>query len=167
MFACQYQTNVLPMTIKETALPASRDMTLRKVPVSSLTSTMPSPPIQDAEHGIGTTKSAFPALKDGFSMLTRSVSQCLTTVPLMTIKETALPASRDMTLRKVPVSSLTSTMLRPLTLVVPLGTGIIKSAFPAQRDGSSMLTKSASPSTTTAMLTMPMVPVLPATQDTQ
>jgi hypothetical protein len=51
----------------------SRDTTSRTEPAFSVPSTMPSPLTQDALPGIGTTKSALPAPRDGLSMLKRPV----------------------------------------------------------------------------------------------
>ena len=65
--------------------------------VSSQLSTLPSLPISDVPIGIGITKSVLLALKDGFSMLIKFVSQFLINVNLTLIMETALLALRDMT----------------------------------------------------------------------
>ena len=80
-----------------TALNASRDTTSRKDNVSSLTSITPSQLMQDAEPGIGITKSVLPALINGSSMLTEYVFQFLINAKLMMQVETAPNASKDMT----------------------------------------------------------------------
>ena len=63
--------------------------------VSSLHSTMPSLPTQDVLLGIGTTKFVSLVLKDGSSMLTTSVLQCLTNVKTMMQMDSAPHATKD------------------------------------------------------------------------
>ena len=111
----------------------------------SQASTMPSPPTPVVVFGTGTTKSVCPAPMDGSSMPTRSACPFLTTALLMTTVEPASPASRDMTSRKELVFSPHSTTPSPPTQAAVFGTGTTKFAFPAQRDGSSMPTRSACP----------------------
>ena len=125
-FPSLISANLTPKTV--TAPHASRDTTSRKDSVSSLTSTMPSPPTPDAPPGTGTTKSASPAPKTGASMLTKFAFPSLISANLMPKTVTAPHASRDTTSRKDNVSSLTSTMPVPQTLAVPPGTGITKFA---------------------------------------
>lgn len=64
---------------------------------SSLPSTMLIPLTQVAVFGIGTTKSAFPALKDGSSILTKFVLLFLTNAPVTITTVLASPASKDTT----------------------------------------------------------------------
>ncbi len=63
-------------------------MTLKAVPASFLPSTMLTPLTQDVEHGIGTIKSAFPAPKDGFSMIKKFAFQFQTNARPMMMLET-------------------------------------------------------------------------------
>ena len=143
--ACQFLTNAPATTTTEIALLASRDTILRTDHVFSLLQTMPSLQILAAAPGIGTIKSAFPALMDGSSTPTRSASPFLTNAHQATALEPASLAMLAMTSRTELVSSLPSTMPTLLTLVALLGTGKIKSALPAQRDGSSTPTRPAFP----------------------
>ena len=92
--AFQFLTNVLQAIKTETALPAIKVMTLRMEPAFSLSSTMLTLLTQDVVPGTGIAKSAFPALKDGFSMRKRFAFPYLTNVLLMMTKETALHASK-------------------------------------------------------------------------
>jgi hypothetical protein len=164
--AFQFLTNALLMPITELAFHASRDTTLRTEPVSSPHSTTLSPLIQDAPLGIGTIKSAFPAPNTGFSMEIRNAFQFLTNALLMPITELVFHASRVTTLRTELVSHLISTMLiLPTSAVLP-GIGTTKSAFPAQRDGSSTQRRDVCPSMTTVTVTMRMEPALHASSDT-
>jgi hypothetical protein len=87
-FAFQFLTNAPPTVITEPASHASRVTILRKEPAFSLTSTMPSPLIQDAPPGIGITKNVFLAHSDGFSMLRMSAFPFLTNALLTTIRVT-------------------------------------------------------------------------------
>ncbi len=161
-----FLTNAPPTIVLETASPAIRDTISRREPVSSPASTMPSPLIQDAAPGIGTTKFASLALRDGSSTTKRSAFQFLTNVLQAIRMETALPASRDMTLRTAPAFSLSSTMLTPLTQDVVPGTGIAKSAFPALKDGFSMRRKFAFPYLTNVLPMTTKETVLHASRDT-
>ncbi len=85
-------------------------MTSRTDSASSHFRTMSSLQISDAEPGIGTTKSAFPAPTDGSSMTIKSVLQFLINVPLMMPQELVLLATKVMTLRMENVFSLTLIM---------------------------------------------------------
>ena len=76
---------------------ASRDMIWLMEPVSSLNSIMLNLPTQDAVPGTGITKSVSLALKDGHSMLIKSVLLFLIFVPNMMSMELVLPASVDTT----------------------------------------------------------------------
>ena len=96
--------------------------------VFSLTSTTLNPQIPDAPPGIGTTKSVSLAPKTGSSMLIEFASQFLINVKLTLRTETALPAMKAMTLRKVNVFSLISITLVLLIWDVPPGIGKIKFA---------------------------------------
>ena len=115
-------------------------------------STTPSPLTLDVVFGIGTTKCAFPALKDGSSVLIKFAFPSLTTAHLMIVTELASLASRDMTSRKEPASSLHSTTPSLPTLDAASGIGTIKSVCPAPMDGSSMPTRSACPFLTNVLL---------------
>lgn len=96
--------------------------------VSSLPQTMQDPQTSDVEHGTGPTKNVSLALITGLLMPTKTVFLFLTNVLLMMNLALALHASRVMTLLMENVFSLPQTMLKLLTLVVPHGIGIIKSA---------------------------------------
>ena len=157
-FAFQFLTNAPPTVITEPVFHASRVTILRKEPVFSLHSTMPSLLILDVPPGTGITKSASAAQSTGFSMETRNVFQFLTNALLMLITETASHASRDTILRTEPVSSHPSTTPILPTLGVPPGTGTTKSASAAPRDGSSTQRRDACPLTTTATATTTVVP---------
>ncbi len=126
--AFQFLTNALLMVTTEPVFHASRDTILKKEPVSSPHSTMPSLLTLDAPPGIGTIKSVFPAPNNGPSMLTKSAFPFLINALLMLRMELVFHASRDTTLRKEPASSLISTTLSLLTLDVPPGIGTTKSA---------------------------------------
>ena len=99
---------------------------------------MPSLLISDAEPGIGPIKSVFPALTDGYSTTKRFVLPFLTNAPPMTLQELASLATKDMTSRMEPVSSLPQTMPTHLTSDAEPGTGKTKSVLPALTNGSSM-----------------------------
>ena len=75
----------------------SRDMIWLMEPVFSLLSIMPNLLTQDVVHGIGTTKFVSLVLKDGHSMLIKSVLLFLIFVPNMMSMEPVLPASVDTT----------------------------------------------------------------------
>jgi hypothetical protein len=150
----------------ELVFPASRDTILRTVPASSPHSTTLSPLILDVLPGIGTTKSAFHALKTGFSMEINNVFQFPIIVLLMLIMETVFPASRDTISKKELASSPPSTMLILLILDVLPGIGTIKSAFHAPRDGSSTLKRDACPLMIIVTATMRVELALHASLDT-
>jgi hypothetical protein len=150
----------------ELVFPASRDTISKKEPVFSPLSTTPSLLILDVLPGIGTTKSAFHALKTGFSMVTRNVFQFPIIVLLMLIMETVSPASRDTISKKELASSPPSTMLILLILDVLPGIGTIKSAFHAPRDGSSTLKRDACPLMIIVTATMRVELALHASLDT-
>jgi len=162
----QFLTNVLLTAITVLVFHASRVMTLKKELVSSHHSTMLNPLILDVPPGIGITKFALLAPNNGLSTLIKFVYPFLTNALLMPITEPVSHASRVMTLKKEPVSSLISTTLSLLILVAPLGIGTIKSALAAQRIGPSMLIKFAFPSLTNALLTAITVLVFHASRDT-
>lgn len=142
-------------------------MISRMVLVSSLTSTAKSLLIQDAEPGTGTTKSVYHALKDGYSMPTRSVLPFPINAQPVTAKETASAATPVMTSTMAAVSSQPSTMLVLPILVVPVGTGRIKSVSPALSVGSSIHTRLAFQLMITVTPMMRTVPVLHATKVTE
>ena len=162
---CQFLTNALLTMLQVPASLASRDMILKTENASSPTPTMPSLLILDAVNGIGTTKSASPALTNGFSTLTRFACQFLTNVPPTMPQELVLHASRDMTSRKENASSLISTTPTPLIQDAVNGIGTTKSASLALTNGFSMIIRSACQFLTNALLTMPLEPVLPASRD--
>ena len=112
--------------------------------------------MQDAEPGIGITKSVFHAQMDGFSIATMFVQLFLTYALQMINQETASLAIKDTILNKEPVSSQASTMLTPPIQDVEHGIGITKSAFHALKDGSSMIRKSAFQFQTNVLQVMPM-----------
>jgi hypothetical protein len=156
-----------PLTeMMELAFHASKDTISKKEPVFSPLSTTPSPLILDVLPGIGITKSAFHALKTGFSMVTRNVFQFPIIVLLMLIMETVSPASRDTISKKELASSPPSTMLILLILDVLPGIGTIKSAFHAPRDGSSTLKRDACPLMIIVTATMRVELALHASLDT-
>ena len=64
---------------------------------SSLTSTTPNLPTQDAENGIGPIKSVLSAQRIGSSILTEFVSLLAINVPLTMLQELALLAMLDTT----------------------------------------------------------------------
>lgn len=97
-FAPLFLTNAPATITTEPVLPATRDTILSVVLASSLPQTTPSPPIQDAEPGIGTTKYAFHAQRDGLLMLIRFASQFLISALQAMVLETVLLAIRDTTL---------------------------------------------------------------------
>ena len=68
-----FLTNVKSMMLLELVLHATKDMTSLRELVSSLPSTTPSPPTQDAANGTGTTRSVLSAQADGSSTLMESV----------------------------------------------------------------------------------------------
>jgi len=162
----QYLINVLLTEMMVLVFHASRDTTSKKVPVFSQPLTMPSLLILDAPPGIGITKFALLAPNNGLSTLIKFVYPFLTNALLMPITEPVSHASRVMTLKKEPVSSLISTTLNPLTLVAPLGIGTIKSALAAQRIGPSMLIRFAFQFLTNVLLMPITVPVSHASRDT-
>jgi hypothetical protein len=164
--AFQFQTNAPLTEMMELVFPASRDTISKKEPVFSPLSTTPSPLILDVLPGIGITKSAFHALKTGFSMVTRNVFQFPIIVLLMLIMETVSPASRDTISKKELASSPPSTMLILLILDVLPGIGTIKSAFHAPRDGSSTLKRDACPLMIIVTATMRVELALHASLDT-
>jgi hypothetical protein len=151
-FVLLFLTNAHPTMQLEIALLATRDMISKKEPVSSQASITLIPLIQDAEHGTGITKSVSPALKDGSSMIRKSAFQFLTNALQVMKMETVWPAIKDTILRMALAFSLNSTMLTPLTQDVEPGTGIIKFASHAPKDGSSMIRKSAYQYLTNAQL---------------
>lgn len=77
-FALLFLTNAHLTMHPEIALLATRDMISKKEHVFSQASITLIPLIQDAEHGTGTIKSVFLALKDGSSMIRKSAFQFLT-----------------------------------------------------------------------------------------
>jgi len=164
--AFQFPTNAQLTLIMEPASHASRDTIFRMEPVYSHHSTTPSPLIQDVLTGIGIIKSVFHALRTGFSMEIRNASQYLTNALLTLIMEPVFHASRDTILRTEPASSLISIMPTQPTLAVLHGIGTIKSAFPAQRDGSSTRRRDVYPLMTTVTVTMIVELVLHASSDT-
>jgi hypothetical protein len=85
-------------------------------------------------------------------MLIKSVFQFLTNVLLTAITVLVFHASRVMTLKKELVSSHHSTTLNPLTLDVPPGIGITKSALLALNNGLSTLIKFVYPFLTNVLL---------------
>ena len=87
--AFQFLTNALLMLITETVFHASRDTTLRTEPVSSHPSTTPILPTLDVPPGIGTTKSASAAPRDGSSTQRRDACPLTTTATATT---TVVPA---------------------------------------------------------------------------
>ena len=134
--------------------------------MSSRTSTTPSLLTLAVPPGTGTIKSALLALTTGSSMLMESVFQFLISVPPMLKTEIVNLATKDTILRKESVSSLNSTMLSLLTLDVPPGIGIIKSALPVLTIGSSMPMEFALQYPTNAENTLKMEIVLNALRDT-
>ena len=164
--AFPFLTNALLTVTTEPAFHASRDTILKKEPVSSPHSTMPSLLILDVPPGIGTTKSAFPAPNNGPSMLTKSAFPFLINALLMLRMELVFHASRDTTLRKEPASSPHSTTPSLLILDAPPGIGTIKSAFPALSTGFSMEIRNAFPFLINALLMLRMEPVFHASRDT-
>jgi len=162
----QYLINVLLTEMMVLVFHASRDTTSKKVPVFSQPLTMPSLLILDAPPGIGITKFALLAPNNGLSTLIKFVYPFLTNALLMPITEPVSHASRVMTLKKEPVSSLISTTLSLLILVAPLGIGTIKSALAAQRIGPSMLIRFAFQFLTNVLLMPITVPVSHASRDT-
>ena len=87
--AFQFLTNALLMLITETASHASRDTILRTEPVSSHPSTTPILPTLGVPPGIGTTKSASAAPRDGSSTQRRDACPLTITVTATT---TVVPA---------------------------------------------------------------------------
>ena len=95
-----------PLTTQllEIAPHASKDFLLTK---EFANLPLPSNPLMpDVELGIGTIKSAFHALKTGFSSTT-SVSQLATNAPPLMLMETVSPATKATTSREENVSSKT------------------------------------------------------------
>jgi hypothetical protein len=131
-------------------------MTFKKESAYSHYQTTKNQLMQDAEPGIGTTKSAFHAPTDGFSIVKKFVQLFLIYALHMITVETASLATKDTTLRKEPVSSQASITLTPLIQDAVPGTGIIKSVFHALQDGSSMIKKSVFQFQTNALQVMPM-----------
>ncbi len=84
----------------------------------------------------------------------------------MEITELVFHASRDMILRMKPVFSPLSTTPNPLIPDVLPGTGTIKSAFHAPRDGSSTHKRDACPLMIVATATMRVELALHASLDT-
>lgn len=127
---------------------------------------MLSPLTPDVVFGTGTIKSAFSALRAGFSMKRRSASLLLTFANPSTLPvDTALPASRDMTSLTDSANSAHQTMPALLILDAVLGIGKIRFALSALIDGSSMPTSSACLSMITATNTLTMALALHATPD--
>jgi len=91
----QFPTNALLMLITETVFHASRDTTLRTEPVSSHPSTTPILPTLDVPPGIGTTKSASAAPRDGSSTQRRDACPLTTTATATTTVVPAPHASLD------------------------------------------------------------------------
>ena len=87
--AFQFLTNALLMLITVPVSHASRDTTLRTEPVSSHPSTTPILPTLDVLHGIGITKSASAAPRDGSSTQRRDACPLTITVTATT---TVVPA---------------------------------------------------------------------------
>jgi hypothetical protein len=145
----------------ETALPATRDMTLTMVNASSLPPTTPTHLTSDVEHGTGTTKYAFNALTDGFSTPRKSVLLFPTFANQTMFQEPALPAMKVTILKTVNASSPPLTTPTHLTSDVEHGIGKTRSAWLAPTDGSSMLRNSVYPlmTTATSMLLMDHAPV--------
>ncbi len=112
--------------------------------------------MQDAEPGIGITKSAFHAPTDGFSTATKFVQLFLINALHTITVETASLATKDTILKKEPVSSQASiTHTLPIQDVEP-GIGTIKSVFHALKDGSSTRRRPAFQFQTNALQVMPM-----------
>ncbi len=117
-------------------------------------------------NGTGTTKFASNALTTGSSTLKEFASPSLTNAKLMLKTEIVLLATTDTTLKKESASFLTQTMPNHLTLVVANGTGTIRSAYSAQTDGSSTLTRCVPQFLTNAKLMLKMETAHLATTDT-
>ena len=122
--------------------------------------------ISDAETGTGIIKNASVAQRDGHSITITSVYQLLINAPPTLKMDLASHATRVMTSRMVPVFTQPSIMLSLLILDVPPGTGITKSAFLAQMDGSSIQRKLVYQFLINALLTEMMVLVFHASRDT-
>ena len=71
--ASLFLTNAKLTMLPDFVSHATKDMTSLRELVSSLPSTTPSPPTQDAANGTGTTRSALSAQADGSSTLMESV----------------------------------------------------------------------------------------------
>ena len=153
--------SVPPTTMTEPAPNATRDTTL-KMELVSLTMSLVLL-ILVARLGIGITKFAWNALKDGFSMLMESAFPSMTSVPLITKKVPALNAIKLILLLMELVSEMNQLVL--LILVARPGIGITKSVLNALKDGSSTLMESASQLMISADLTMMLELVLNATRD--
>ena len=127
--AFPFLTNAPPTPKTVTASLATKDTTSLKDNASSPNGTMPSLPTPDVPLGTGTTKSALPAPKDGFSMLTKSVLPLpISAEPLTRPPETALLVMKDTTSLKDNVFTLLPTTPDLPTSDVPLGTGKINNA---------------------------------------
>lgn len=113
----------------ETAPHASRDMTLKRDNASSLTLIMLNHLIQAVVFGIGITKFALNALKDGFSMISTLVLPHLTFVrAVMMLLDIVLLATKATILKKDNAFSLHQTTRTQQILDVEHGTGRIKFA---------------------------------------
>ena len=117
------------MPIMETAPHASRDMRLKRDNASSLTLIMLNHLIQAVVFGIGITKFALNALKDGFSMISTLVLPHLTFVrAVMMLLDSVLLATKVTILKKDNVFSLHQITHTQQILDVEHGTGQIKFA---------------------------------------
>lgn len=109
--------------------------------VSSLLQTPPVPQIWAVENGIGKTKNAFHAQRDGPSTQKISVFLLLINVLLVINLVSVHLATKDMISRMENVSTLCQMMPSLLTLDAVLGIGITKSVWHVLQDGSSTLKK--------------------------
>ena len=139
-FVFKFLTIVPLMMLMVPVLLVSRDMIWLTEFVNSHHSTMLSQLTQDVPLGIGTIRYVLNVLKNGSLMLIKFVLPFPISVLLTMPMELVFLASRDMISSTEFANSQLSTMLSHQILDVPPGIGIIKSALPAQRTGSRMLT---------------------------
>ncbi len=115
--------NAPALTLTETVCLATAATTLRKEPVFSLISTMPTPLTSVVPVGTGRTRSVLPARRDGSSTLTRPVCLLMTIATPTTRTAPALHATRAMEFTtEFACRSILSAGLSMLTAAVLLAT---------------------------------------------
>ena len=121
----------------DTVSPALLDTTSLKVNVLTPLQMSLSLLISVVDNGIGRTKNAFPAQRDGLSTTKESVCQSLINVPATIMLDFALHASKDTILRTDSACSPHQTTPSLPIKDAPPGVGTNRNVSHAQRDGSS------------------------------